>query len=155
MAERAGGARFVIGEDLTFSLGFAARSRLEDDPWFFPYLGFELQLTDRLRFVSRGSEVAAVYTANEALEADLTFTYDIRQFRLNEDGPLPGGVVEDEEILAELGLTWTPSENVRVEANAGVTLWRELQAYDQNGFERMEPESDPAPFAGIGLSVVL
>jgi hypothetical protein len=150
-----GGLRHEVDDDLSLSLGVAALSRLEDDPWIFPYVGFDWRVADRLRLVSQGSEVGARFEVSDSVELLLGAEYAIRQFRLNDDSPLASGVVQDEEILAGLTLDWSPSERCTLTVGGGVTLWRELQSYDSFGTKLGELETDTSEFVSVSLSVTL
>ncbi len=150
-----GGMRVRFDDDFAVSMGLAARSRLEDDPWLFPFLGFDWRVSERMRLVSEGSRMHAVYAASEAVELSLGAAYAIRQYRLNDDSPLPEGVVQEEEITAEGGLRWELGRKLRLELTGGIAVWREFQTYDDFGRKLAELETDPAPFAGFVLSVAL
>lgn len=150
-----GGVRVQFTDRASFSLGLAGRSRLEDDPWLAPYLGFDLRLADGLRLESDGSSVRAIATPADGVEVFLGAAYEIRQFRLNERSTLPSGVVQDEEIRGEAGVTWRFAPRATLRLSGGTTLWRELSSYSDAGVKLSEVETDPALIGSLSLSIVL
>ncbi len=150
-----GGLRLRLSDETSVSLGLAVRSRLEDDPWVFPYLGFDLAVSDRVRLLAEGSHVRAVFEATDAVELALGAKYELRQFRLNGDSSLPDGVVRDEEIDTTASLTWSVSDTVSVRFDVGANVWRELSSYGRDGGRIAEVETESSMLAGFELSVTL
>lgn len=147
--------RFVRDQELSMSFGVAAMSRLEDDPWVIPFLGLDWRPTERTQLQLEGTEARLIYQLSEGLDWRCEAAYRLRQFRLNDDGPLPKGVARDEDIGLSTGLRWRPSENVTVDFNVGWTAWREFAAIDRRGNKLSEIETDGAPFVSVGVSLHL
>lgn len=150
-----GGMRHQVSDDLSLSIGVIGRTRLEDTPWLFPYIGFDWRIAESLRLTSNGSAVAAVCEVTETVEFELGAEYGNRQFRLNDDSSLAGGVIEDEEITASATIGWNPSHRVSLDVEAGVTLWREFATFNSNGVKLTEQETDLSEFGAVRLSVTL
>jgi len=151
----AGGWRYVAGDDLTMSFGIAARSRLEDDPWLIPYLLFDWRIDERWRLRSEGTAVELSAQVSDTLEVTAGAELFLRQYRLNDDNPLPDGVVQNEEIDASLGLRWQPNDKLAVELEGGVLVWREFRSLDDSGAKLTEIETDPAAFAALSIQLGL
>ncbi|MCK6445179.1 MAG: hypothetical protein L6Q99_02195 [Planctomycetes bacterium] len=145
-----GGFRWSRSPDTAVEFGIAAQSRLEDDAWLWPFLGFEWQATERLSFEARGTSVQANVDWNESWRTFARAEYLLRQFRLNDDSPLAQGVLRDETIRAGLGLE-RRGENVSFELFAGFDLWRELSTLASGGAGVAEAEVDSAPFLAFSL----
>ncbi|MFT5284163.1 MAG: hypothetical protein ACI8TQ_000319 [Planctomycetota bacterium] len=150
-----GGVRHQVSEDLSVSIGLIGRSRLEDSAWLFPYIGFEWRIADRLKLTSNGSRVGATIEVSDNVEFGLGAEYAIRQFRLNKNSSLPGGVIADEEISASAILGWSPSDRVKFDLEFGMTLWREFSSFADGGRKQAEVETAVKEFAGVRLSVTL
>lgn len=149
----AGGIRYRASEKLQVELGVAALSRLEDDTWIWPYLGFRWQAADWLEFAAHGTQVEARAQLGEHWSVVGRAEYALQQFRLNDDNPLPGGVVRDEEIRAGIGLERRHTEGLTIELLAGFNLWRELSTLDRAGQDVAEDELETTPFIALTLSV--
>lgn len=148
-----GGVHYVASKDLSVDVGLAVLSRLEDDPWIWPFLGLKWQATDRLSFEARGTSIEGRLALDEAWSLFGRAQYQLRQFRLNDDNPLPSGVFRDEEIRAGLGVSRRAGDGFEVELFGGVNLWRELSTLDRDGALQSELEVDPAPFVAFSLKL--
>jgi hypothetical protein len=146
------GASYRASENLEVSLGVAAASRLEDDAYALPFIGVDWQLTGSTRLVAEGPEVRLEQRFTAGLDGYLLADYDLRQFRLDEDGPLDGGAFRDEQIDLGAGLNWTPIDGVRIGVEGGLTVWRELTTLSADGADLGVTEVDPAPFVGFTLT---
>lgn len=146
------GASYRASDALEVSLGVAAGSRLEDDAYALPFIGVDWRLTDSTRLVAEGPEVRLEQRLSAGLGAVLLADYDLRQFRLDDDGPLDGGAFRDEQIDVGLGLDWTPIDGVRIGVEGGATLWRELTTLSSNGVDLGVTEVDPAAYVGFTLT---
>ena len=145
--------RYEAAPDFALLLGVAGMSRFDESPWILPYLGFDWQVTERLRLLTEAAEIHLDYELADDWTVGLSTVYDLRQFRLNEDGPMSGGSFRDEEIRAGATLAWRVSEGVELELAAGKILWREATFKNgQTGFVG-ETELDSPIYAGLGLKV--
>jgi hypothetical protein len=77
----------------------------------------------------------------------------MRQYRLNSDGPLGGGVLQDDHVELTAGLVWRPNEHGRVRLEAGSVVWRELHVLDDGGAVQADVETESAGI--VALSVEL
>lgn len=150
----AGGITVSSGEQRSLSLGLAAMSQLEDDLWLWPWLGFEWRPNEWLEFEMRGTELESRIALGAHWTALARIDYTLRQFRLNDDNPLRGGALRDEDIRAGVGLQWHVDDGVEIGVLGGLSLWRELTTFDGRGGE-VEQELDRAPFVGFKLSMSL
>jgi hypothetical protein len=79
--------------------------------------------------------------------------YGFRQYRLNEDGPLHGGSVRDEEIRLGGSLAWEVGGTVELEIEAGKLFWRELVFNDGLAGRVAESETGSPLYLRFGLSL--
>ena len=145
--------RYEPSETGSLTLGIAAQSRLEDDPWVVPFLGFRWQASEDLAFELEGPEASASLALSDQLQARLGARYELRQYRLNENGPLAGGAFRDEEIRALAGLDWRPKPGLECSLSVGRTLWREIDLRDTRGNELVNLEAADANWVGLSLTI--
>jgi len=150
-----GGLRYSSAKSLDVELGIAAQSRLEDDPWFWPFLGLRWRASDSVSFEARGTAVEGRVALDRAWSVFARAEYELRQFRLNPDGPLAKGVFRDEVIRGGLGLSRRSKDGFGLELLAGMDLWREFNTFDRDGKQVSEIEADSAPFVALELSLAL
>ncbi len=149
----AGGVRYRANDELEVELGLAALSRLEDDTWIWPYVGFRWQAADWLEFAAQGTQLEARAFLDEHWSVFGRAQYALQQFRLNDDNPLPAGVVRDEEIRAGVGIERREARGLSIELLAGLNLWRELSTLDRGGQLIAEDELEAAPFVALTLNL--
>ncbi|MHC4263442.1 MAG: hypothetical protein ACYSWX_13030 [Planctomycetota bacterium] len=150
------GASFGFGyrpsDALEVTFGIAGASRLEDDAYVLPFIGVDWCLTESTRLVAEGPEVRPEQDLGDTWELQVLADYDLRQFRLNDEGPTAGGAFRDEQIDLGAGLYWQPGDAVRFGLEGGMTVWRELTLLADGGASLGVTEVDPAPWIGISLS---
>lgn len=150
-----GGMRYKPSEALDLELGVAALSRLEDDAWIWPYVGFRWRATPWLEVAAQGTALEASARVADRWRLLGRAEYSLRQFRLNDDNPLPSGVLRDEEIRAGVGVEYASGRGFGVEVLAGINLWRELSTFDRDGQAVTEDELDVTPFVAFALRLSL
>jgi len=145
------GVRYEVREDLSIEAGLAVASMLADDPWVVPYFGFDWEMGGGWRLFASGPrvELSKQLAPNWSLAA--TASYELRQFRLNADNPVPSGVLRDQQIDLGLELAWFPRADTRISLAGGMTSWRQLQFYDENGNKISESEVDPVAYLGLRM----
>jgi len=150
----AGGAlalRYQAVPEFAFLVGVAGLSRYEDSAWILPYIGFDWRASERLRVLVEAAEIHIDYRVSESWNAGLLTVYDLRQYRLNDEGPLHGGAFRDEDIRAGATLGWKASDNVRIELEAGKVIWRETRFYDGQSGLIGEFETSSPTYLRLGL----
>jgi hypothetical protein len=161
------GAACALSDTLTIGAGVTVQTRLDDSLFVLPFPTLEWTLPgdpqQRWKLVVGGSRTGSARTAGAAITFDATEQLTLSgglagfglggDFRLDDDGPAPGGVGRDRSFPLVLGLDWHPNRRVRLNAFAGAALFGELEILDSNGARLARRRVDPAPVAGFGLSV--
>jgi hypothetical protein len=145
------GLAYRATENLEFTLGLFAFSRLEDDAVVMPYIGLEWHVTSAIALAAEGNRVALVAELTDALELELFARYGQRQFRLERAGGVDEPVFRDEQIDLGATFAYALGEGAGLELGAGFTAWRELTFLD-DGATLSEVELDPEPFVSLGLT---
>ena len=147
-----GGVRYRSNEALSLALGLAGVSRLEDDPLIWPFLGFDWRISDAWSLAILGPEIELGWALAEHWTLFAGAEYDLRQYRLNEDGPLAGAALRDEEIRLGGGFEWRPGGGFELRCEGGLTSWRELTTL-ADGATLGEFEVDGGAYAAVQLGV--
>src|SRR5260221_10625343 len=143
------GIRYQANEDIAFQTGLAALTMLEDQPWVFPYVGFDWRISERWRLGTQGSRIRLAVDLNDKWTLFGEAAYEVRQYRLNDDSPLPHGAMRDQEIDLGGGLDWRPHRGVNIGLQTGLVGWQQLEFFARDGDKVSETESKPAPFAKL------
>ena len=152
------GVAYSFSDELTLGAGALIAAQLEDDILFIPSLIIDWRISERL-FVSnvRGpvnyptsAGVELIYYLSYELSLSLGARYEIRRFRLNDDGSpqTRNGVGQERSIPLWLRLEWRPMERLRLHVLAGCSFGEQLQLYNSGGRRLNQQDVDPAPFIG-------
>ncbi len=147
------GISYQASPDLRVAIGLAGSSRLEDDVWLIPFLGVDWRFARDWHLLVEGERVALDWHLSERFTWSAYAIYEQRQYRLNPGGPLPSGVVRDEQIDLGSTLAWRPRPGVELRLGGGWSAWRELNVFERRGGKVSEVEIDPAPYLELGLSL--
>jgi len=151
-------------EDLTLSFGVTASDRFEDDVRVLPFVGVEWRFADNMRLSSieaarvlsggQGGGLGVVYESSEELNFVAGLAFSGREFRLDETGPLPDGVLRDDRVIAGVGVSWDPGENVSAELGVGAAVWSNIETLDSAGATVGDEDGDPAPFVAARVRIL-
>ncbi len=145
-----GAAQFAVTEKLIIGIGVGARSRLDDSALVYPVILMDWSFADKWKLSNEGRPgLTLSYVPDEKWSFDVTGGFEYRDFRLDDSGPLPGGVGTDSRLPLSVGVTWTPRPMFTFSARAGVHLWTEIEAKDSDGNTVGESDVDAAPFLGL------
>lgn len=150
------GATYIASRELIVGGGLVITSQIEDDVRVSPIIIVNWGLGESWRVSSRttgniltrtGAEL--VYVAHEKWEFAFGLANYYSRFRLDDDGPAPDGVGEDESLPIWLRATYRPNDSLRIEAIGGMALGGQLRLEDEDGDFIAEEDYDAAPFLGI------
>lgn len=145
----------ALREDFTLGLGVAVFERLEETS-AFPFVAVDWRINERWRLTNplpggpsgpAGLEIR--YQLGSDWELGLGGAYRSDRFRLDRDGPVPGGIGEHRSVpvLASIGRRFGEGLNLRL--YAGVSLASQLRVEDDDGRRVYSEDRDPAPMVGL------
>lgn len=145
--------RFSAGFGLR--LGVLAIANLDDAPAIVPIVipddGDEASAR-RLRFEVRGRTVRAGYAFSPCLTAGVTAGYERRDWRLSKTDRVPEGILRDLYVPVGLFLDWSPTPDLTIGLEAGVTVYEEIEVVDRDGGRVTIFDAEPAIRAGVSLA---
>ena len=134
------GASYSFSRTLTLGGGLGVETQLEDGLLFYPVIVIDWQIADRWLLTTRMSTgwadqtgIQLVYDWTETLDVSVGVAYDYQRFRLNDDGPSPGGVGLFTATPVYAMLTWIPSSSVHLSVFAGANTMGELELRNSSG----------------------
>lgn len=145
--------RHQFNEDFSVSFGVGAKSRLERDPLVVPALRADIRITDRVRFVTEGLGARLEAELTETLSAHIRGEWQLREYRLDDRGALPEGIVRDSRVPVGLGIDWRPVAGVTLSATGGAVVWQQYRFDDRSGNKVSSVETRPAPYVSLGGEV--
>jgi hypothetical protein len=154
---------YSYSKKLTIGVGFAGESRLEDDAFALPFPIVQWGFAEQWEFYIGGSRLAGSPSAGVGVaytpDPEVTVSLGVGgvglggEFRLDESGPIPGGVARDNFAQVIVGVDWRPSERVTVSAFAGATFLGELEVLDSAGQELYKSDVDAGPVFGLSIGI--
>ncbi|MCH2133972.1 MAG: DUF6268 family outer membrane beta-barrel protein [Phycisphaerales bacterium] len=152
----AAGFSYAFSRDLIIGGGVGVRSQLEDDALIYPIVVLDWQITDRLSLDTRlttgwanqsGAEL--VYELTEDLDIALSVVFDYERFRLDDSGPVAGGVGTTETLPLALTLTWEPIPEASISVYAGATVYGRIKVTNSASQDVYASTYDPAAIIGV------
>lgn len=134
------GAAWRINEDLTIGPGFGAFDQLSDSARVFPILIIDWDFAERWSLstgrglaASQGPGLTLRYALTENWSLGLAGRYEKIDFRLNDEGPAPGGVGRDETLPLVLSASWDPNPGTALAFFVGSEFGGKLELLDAAG----------------------
>lgn len=148
-----GGVGYALSPTLQVGAGIGITTQLEDDPLPIPVLTVNWQFAEGWRLSNeRRLGLGVFYQPRETWRVGAMAWYERNAFRLDDDGPLPGGVGRDRRVPIAALVTFSPSERMRIEAEAGLLVFQEYRFEDSGGNKVAEVDADPSAFIAIKLT---
>ena len=139
-------------------VGLGVYNRL-DETKLFPFLSINLQLTDNLRL---GNPLRAGPTGPAGLELAYKFdqTWEVAigrafrsyRFRLDNEGPAPGGIGTQSGQLTFIRLSNQLQQKLRLDIHVGAVLDGSLRVQNNVDDDGVAVDYDTAPLLGVNLS---
>ena len=149
-----------LNENLTIGPGFGVFSRLESGTSFFPILAIEWNINDRWNLStgrglasSQGPGLTLSYKLNEDWSLGIAGRYEDLEFRLDNEGPAPGGVGRDQSIPLIFSAELTPTKKSKLSVFAGMEFGGKLKLTDAQDNVVTESKYDPAPIFGVTFEI--
>jgi hypothetical protein len=151
------GVDYRHSQALFLSAGLAVISQLEDDAQVTPLIAVNWQASDRwlIRFGSipfsggAGAGIEGEYKLRDNLNLGVGMLYNQRRFRLDDSGPAPKGVGEENTVPVRLRLGWQLSEKASLHFIGGIVTGGELRVESSNGTRLAQQDYDPAPYLAV------
>lgn len=145
------GVSHRVNDELSYSLGVRAMTQIEDDVLVLPAITLDWRINDQWRFVFAGTRAELAYALAEDLSLGIGAGWENRRFRLDDDAPNLGAVIEDSSAPIFVRLSKEVNEGFNVDLTAGFTAYSEFEIADRNGNGSRTIEGDPAAFLGLSV----
>ena len=150
------GVSYTVSPSLTVGGGVGVTTRLEDSLYFYPIVVADWLITDGLILTTRistgwGDEagVELVYTITPGWDVGVGAAYEWNRFRLDDEGPAPGGVGVIRSLPTYGFLRWNATPKISFSVFAGINAWGQLEALDKNGNKVADESFRPGFLLGI------
>lgn len=151
------GTRWALSERFSLQLGFALKTRLEDNIGFVPSIGFDWRINDRVRLATEGLGLRLTAEIEKHWSAFMNGGYSLREYRLEDHAgsAISEGVFRDQRFTIGGGVEWRPTggRDASVFLTGGVVAWSELRFDDSEGIKVTEEDADPTGYVGISGTI--
>lgn len=154
------GVSWRLRPGLTLGPGIGVFERLEESTAVFPILVIDWDITERWNLstgrglaASQGPGLTLGYTVNDDWTVNLVGRYEQIDFRLDNEGPAPGGIGRDEVVPLVLGAEWSPNPGTRLSFFVGGEFGGTLELADRFGNVIAESDYDTALIGGASFSL--
>ncbi len=148
---------YRVSDALSIGAGVLVRTRLEDDVLVVPIASIRWQIDDRWSLGSEGNaggvRLRLAYASSETWTFFADAGYEGREFRLDDDGPVPSGVLRETRLPVALGATWEPTPDLSVRTRAGMSFLQSIEIENASGAELADTDLDAAPFVSLMISL--
>ncbi len=146
-----GAVGFELGETLALGFGVGATTQHEDDPFVFPLITIQWQITERLRLENQRLGARLTYTATDEFDLYARIEYTRREYRLDDHPAIGDGVFRDERLPVGLGAEWRPIGGLSVALEAGAMVFTRIKFFDDDGDRVESTQVDPAAYLLLRL----
>lgn len=150
------GAIYRMTDSFSIGPGLGVFSEIEDDTGVFPVLFIDWKISDTLSLEtgggfasSRGPGLLLNWRPSSSWRFAFGGRYEKTRFRLDSNGPAPGGVGEDKAIPIYALAEYSWSDDVKVSFIAGAEVGGNLRLENSVGALISDTDLDTAPFAGL------
>lgn len=158
------GARYSVSKSFSAIAGFAVQTRLEDDPFPIPAIGFDWQITEKWRLSTDpglglqpsgdpGVGLKLSFEPADGLTLSLEGSYQSREFRLDDEGFAPDGVAIDRRLPVDIGVEWKVTPTITILARGGAYVYQHYKFQDRDGSKVSEGDSNPQGFVMFGAKI--
>ena len=148
-------ATWRLSEDLTIGPGLGVFSRLESGTRVFPILAIDWNISERWNLStgrglasSQGPGLTLSYELNDDWSLGLAGRYESTEFRLDDEGPVAGGVGRDQSLPIVFTAGLKPTRQLSLSMFAGIEFAGKLKLKDATGVTVEESKYDPALVVG-------
>ena len=155
-----GGASYTFSDKLTLGPGLGVFERIEDRPLVIPILIVNWDITEKLSLGTGGGLAATAgpgltldYKATKHWNLTLSGRYENKRFRLDDDGPAPGGIGEDRNIPVLGSIRYMLYPGTHITGIMGYNFDGEFRLEDAGGSYLDDQSYDSSFFAGLTIGI--
>lgn len=153
------GVSWRLSDTLTIGPGIGVFERLEESTQVFPILVIDWDITERWNLstgqglaASQGPGLNLSYTLTDNWSLGVAGRYEQIDFRLDNDGPAPGGIGRDETFPLVFMADWSPKPGTRLNLFVGGEFSGQLELADAQGNALATSDYDTALILGASFA---
>ncbi len=132
-------------------------SRPESGTLVIPIIGFEWKPNKKwetaIGGITDGPGIYVTYQVHKKIKLKLDASWVLHEFRLNNDGAIPKGVLEDMKVPIRLGMIYEPWTFISINPFVGSNVWSRYRIRNAQGEKVQTVYGKPSFTTGIGINV--
>lgn len=153
------GVTYVVDETLVVGVGVAASSQLEDGVQLLPIVLLDWRITDAFRLTTDGrygpgGSLELIYDFGP-IEAAIATSYLAEQYRLENEGDVPEGVVKETRVPVWIRVSTQATDRLRLDAYVETAFFGSFELSNREGVETSTNDFDPYVALGLNASFAL
>lgn len=138
------GFRYQISETLALGVALGVRNGLDGDYDVIPLPVVEWKINERLTLETAPLGLQLGYRHNDSWRYGAVAAFEGREFRLDDDGPIPGGVAQDFAIIGAGFVEWSYEEWLSLRLELGAQVWSQFELINEDDNTIYSEDLDPA-----------
>ena len=149
-----GGVSCIVSPDFKWSLSLVGFG-FEGSPLVIPIPGFDWKISERYRLATQGPGLNFITTLSPATKLIVLSRWEYRQYRLDDDPPVPGGKYYDQRFPVGLELTRRFYRVLEVTLEGGCYVYQQMMIRDKDDNKVVTVVGDQSAYVGLRLSLQL
>ena len=149
-----GGVSYIASPDLKWSLSFVGFG-FEGSGLVIPIPGFDWKISERYRLATQGPGLIFTTMLSPATKLNVLARWEYRQYRLDDNPPVPGGKYYDQRYPVGLELTRRFFHVLDVAVEGGVYAYQQMMIRDKDDNKVVTVVGDQSVYVGLRMSVQL
>ena len=149
-----GGVSYIASPDLKWSLSLVGFG-FEGSFLAIPIPGFDWKISERYRLATQGPGLNFITTLSPTTKLIVLSRWEYRQYRLDDDPPVPGGKYYDQRIPVGIELTRRFFRVLEVALEGGVYAYQQMMIRDTDDNKVVTVVGDQSAYVGLRMSLQL
>jgi hypothetical protein len=149
-----GGVSYIASPDFKWSLSLVGFG-FEGSFLALPIPGFDWKINDCYRLAAQGPGLSFITTFSPETKLIASARWEYRQYRLDDDPPVPGGKYYDQRIPIGLELTHRFFRVLEVGLEGGVYAYQQMMIRDKDDNKVVTVVGNQSAYVGLRMSFQL
>jgi len=142
----------AFSEDLTLGVGVNIVFDLDGRPNILPLPFVDWRFAERWRLASDSRGLTLSFEHSDTLSYGVGARFLGREFRLDDDGPIPGGLAQDDAVAVAAVVEWELAEGLALDLAVGAQVFNEFELRNADDAVIFRENGDPALAAAARIT---
>ena len=149
-----GGVSCIVSPDFKWSLSLVGFG-FEGSFLAIPIPGFDWKISERYRLATQGPGLNFITTLSPATKLIVLSRWEYRQYRLDDDPPVPGGKYYDQRFPVGIELSRRFFRVLEVSLEGGIYAYQQMMIRDKDDNKVVTVVGNQSAYVGLRMSLQL